>query len=222
VSLLGGWVSAQVLELPPVPDFTPPVAELVPPLDVTVPLVLPLALMPPPEAGVPPPLTAESPTPPLPLPFPPVSLLLEQAWMRPTPSSIASERTLILPRTLELVLILNSQMKWFRKMSISQTVNPGTKGAALPFHTHNHPKGKPRVAPWLINRTIVLSEEDSSRVLGATAASHPISRYKRHFFAEQRLQANVDIRWRACGRPTAAQPAAARIQLLDRNSTSPS
>ena len=91
-----GWVSAQVLELPPVPDFTPPVAELLPPLDVTVPLVLPLARLPPPEAGVPPPLTAEPPTPPLPLPFPPASPLLEQAWMMPTlgsqiaPMSIAS------------------------------------------------------------------------------------------------------------------------------------
>ena len=158
----GGWVSAQVLELPPVPDFTPPVAELLPPLDVTVPLVLPLARLPPPEAGVPPPLTAEPPTPPLPLPFPPVSPLLEQAWTRPTLSSIVSERTLILPRTLELLLILNSQMKWFRKMSILQTANPGTKGATLPFHTHNHPKGKPRVAPLLTNCTIVLSKEDSS------------------------------------------------------------
>jgi hypothetical protein len=107
----GGWVSAQVLELPLVPDFTPPVAELLPPLDVTVPLVLPLARLPPPEAGVPPPLTAEPPTPPLPepLPFPPVSLLLEQAWTRPTLSSIASERPLILPRTLELLIILNSR-----------------------------------------------------------------------------------------------------------------
>jgi hypothetical protein len=121
----GGWVSAQGMELvPPAPELPPLAVELDPP-DGTVAPVPPL---PPLAVGLPPPVEVGPPIPPLleppacppgpppesPPEPPPRSPepRLEQAWARPMPSSSASEINLLAPRTLELVLILNSQMKW--------------------------------------------------------------------------------------------------------------
>ncbi len=144
------------MALPPVPETTPLVAEVVPPVDETVPLELLMPLLPPPDVEAPPPTTVCPPRPPPLPPLPPSppdppffhfeSPLLEQAWAKPT--STASERNLLLLRTLELVFILvlpDVVLCWNFRIENGQPMGP------LQYHISTF--GKPGVALSLTNRT---------------------------------------------------------------------
>jgi hypothetical protein len=92
----GGWVSVQAVGLPPGVVFP----------GLPVPLVLPSPPLPGAPGELLPPLPDGPPFPPDPPLVPPEPPLPEQAWARPTPSSSAEVSNVLLPRTLELVLIL--------------------------------------------------------------------------------------------------------------------